>query len=100
MIKFTFIADYKGGTYISQYLAENVIKARDLWAEGLSPKYFKKEERRIILKAVAKYRDDDAYLPILIRGIDSVWHDFILVKEEALALNIVETIEKPHEGEY
>lgn len=100
MRKFTFIADYKGGTYISQYWAEDVIIARDLWAEGLPSKYFKKPERKLILRAIAENRDDDGYLPILINEVDSVWHDLIPVKEEYIDLNIVETVETPHEGKY
>lgn len=35
MKKYTFLADYKGGTYISQYSADNLKEALFLWGSNL-----------------------------------------------------------------
>ena len=40
MGKYTFIAEYKGGTYFSQYCAEDLHSALIDWCGGLPRKYF------------------------------------------------------------
>ena len=43
MKKFTFIAEFKNGTYISQYKADNLMEAVLIWADNLD---VRSEERR------------------------------------------------------
>ena len=54
MKKFTCIAEYKGGTYISQYLAEDVFEAERIWANNLHPRYFKPREKKKIIEQTTR----------------------------------------------
>lgn len=40
MKKFTFIAEFKNGTYISQYKADNLMEAVLIWADNLDVQFF------------------------------------------------------------
>ena len=40
MKKFTFIAEYKKGTYISQYESSNLMEALVIWADNLDIQFF------------------------------------------------------------
>ena len=50
MKKFTVIAEYKGGTYVSQHYADTVDEAVMKWAENLDLQYFSEKEKRKIMK--------------------------------------------------
>ena len=39
MKKFTFIAEFKNGTYISQYKADNLMEAVLIWADNLDVQF-------------------------------------------------------------
>ena len=40
MKKFTFIAEFKNGTYISQYKADKLMEAVLIWADNLDVQFF------------------------------------------------------------
>ena len=40
MKKFTFIAEFNNGTYISQYKADNLMEAVLIWADNLDVQFF------------------------------------------------------------
>lgn len=88
MRKFTFLADYKGGTFISQYIANDVVAAEFLWAVNLDPQYFNEKERKKILAQI----EEGEFKPISITGVDNVWNDIFLIFRKPLFLNIVETV--------
>lgn len=89
MKKFTFIVEYKGGTYINQYTAPNVLVGLRMWAENLSSQYFPKKERRKILDILDEELDD---LPTPIDGVDNVWHHLFIVYRRSYFINIIETV--------
>lgn len=88
MNKFTFLADYKGGTYISQYSADNLKEALFLWGSNLALEYFKEKEKRKVLEQI----EVGEFPPSPIDGIDNVWFDHYSIYGNSLFLNIVETV--------
>ena len=87
MKKYTFIAEYKGGTYITQYVALNLTDALPLWVMGLDKKIFSKSKRDKILLEV---NDSDLY-PTPLRDVENVWCSTYLSGKSFLLLNIIET---------
>lgn len=88
MEKFTFIVEYKGGTYISQYYALNLKDALFSWAEKLDQKIFslkKQEQIRI------EIQNEDNF-PTPIEAVDNVWCCCLLSGKFFILMNIVKTI--------
>lgn len=52
MKKFTFIAEFKNGTYISQYKADNLMEAVLIWADNLDVQFFTNKVRECNLNSV------------------------------------------------
>ena len=77
MKKFTFIAEFKNGTYISQYKADN-----------LDVQFF---TNKVKTKIQEKVRDS-FYSPVLIEEVDNVWCSSYVIFRSLLLLNIVETV--------
>jgi len=88
MKKYTFIAEYKGGTYISQYSAFDIDQAVLLWANGLEKKYFSVHKK---LKIIEETKCEDMR-PVRIKTLENVWCDCFLSGKYFLLLNIVETV--------
>lgn len=93
MNTFTFIANYKGGTYIRQVEAQDLIAAGHSWAEKLT------EEQDIpelnshkFLKALRE--DIEELPPQAIQGIPNVWAFGVSVGRSFMLVNIVKTAEK------
>jgi hypothetical protein len=87
MKKFTFIAEFRGGTYISQYDAENLKVALDIWAENLNTKYFSKSKKE---KIIVEVNNKDLF-PVELDGIKNAWCGVFLRGKFSLLLNIVKT---------
>lgn len=85
--KYTFIANYKGGVYISQYIAFNLMEALSLWALGLDKKIFSESKRDKILLEIT---DPDLW-PTSVKEVENVWCSTFLTGKTFLLLNIVET---------
>jgi len=85
---YTFIAEYKGGTYISQYMAHNLTEALHLWAIGLDKKIFSKINIEKILSEV----NNLDFLPVPLEDVQNVWCGTYLSGKSFILLNIVETI--------
>ena len=75
MKKFTFIAEYKKGTYISQYESSNLMEALVIWADNLDIQF-----------------RDNFYSPVSIEKVDNVWCSSYVIFRSLLLLNIVETV--------
>ena len=65
---FTFIADYKGGTYISQYVAKTLEEALNLWINNVD--FFTDKQLKSFKKNI-KYGDIDP--PTKLNGLSNVW---------------------------
>lgn len=88
MKKYTFITEHKGGTYINQYIANNLTDALSLWGSGLDKKIFSKSKRDRILLEV----NDSNLFPTPLRDMDNIWCSTYLSGKTLLLLHIVETI--------
>ena len=87
MKKYTFIAEYKGGTYISQYTTQTIMDALHLWVDKLDVKIFSKNKRDKILSEI----NDPEQIPVQLKEIEKVWCCCYLSGKSFLLLNIVET---------
>ena len=88
MIKYTFIFEYKGGTYIKQVVATSLNEAIDAWAELVGPeipKFGKKRKKRLF----EQMKHDR---PIPLDGLENIWCMSFLMGKASGLLNIVATI--------
>jgi len=91
MRKFTMIAEYRGGTYVSQHYAETVDEAIMIWAENLNPEYFQENEKRRIIKDLKEWREE--FPAATLDGLTNVWYQHIQsIYNRFVHLNIVETV--------
>jgi len=88
MKKFTFISEYRGGTYISQYIAEDLIIALNLWANNLDKKIYSISHRQRIKIEMSR----TSFSFEAIENIDNVWCTCFLSSQSFLLLNIIETV--------
>ena len=88
MKKFTFIAEYKKGTYISQYDSSNLMDALVIWADNLDIQFFTEKVKAKIQENVR----DNFYSPVSIEKVDNVWCSSYVIFRSLLLLNIVETV--------
>lgn len=88
MKKFTFIAEFRGGTYINQYEALDLKDALFIWADNLDPQIL---TNKIKAKMREKTQNED-FFPVPIRTINNVWCSSSVVFRSLLHLNIVETV--------
>lgn len=86
MKKFTFISEFRNGTYITQYYAINISNALLMWAESLDISVYSK---RIVIKL---QKEIDKEIPIPIDGVDSIWCCSFSPYNSFLLLNIIETV--------
>lgn len=91
MKKFTVIAEYKGGTYVSQHYADTVDEAVMKWAENLDLQYFSEKEKRKIIKELKYWADE--LPPTLLDGLTNVWFKYVGVYRRGVFINIVETVQ-------
>ena len=88
MKKFTFIAEYKKGTYISQYESSNLMEALVIWADNLDIQFFTEKVKAKIQEKVR----DNFYSRVSIEKVDNVWCSSYVIFRSLLLLNIVETV--------
>ncbi len=88
MKKFTFIAEYKKGTYISQYESSNLMEALVIWADNLDIQFFTEKVKAKIQEKVR----DNFYSPVSIEKVDNVWCSSYVIFRSLLLLNIVDTV--------
>ena len=87
MKKYTFIVEYRGGTYISQYVALDLNAALLMWVNNLDKRYFSAHKKQMLLEEIS----DIDFFPVPIEGVDNVWCRSYLSGKYFLLLNIVET---------
>jgi len=87
MKKFTFITEFRDGTYISQYESDHIQNAISQWATMLD--FVKSSKEKEIIKSKM---NDDFYKPVRVETVENVWCVSFTVKRSFLLLNIVETV--------
>lgn len=89
---FTFIADYRGGTYCTQVQAETINKSVRKWTEKLKVEI---EEIQYLgykiieeLEAVSKDKDNQ---PTPLKGLKNVWCANYTTRQGSFSINIIQT---------
>jgi len=88
MKKYTFVIEYKKGTYICQYRASNLLEALNLWRTNLDRNIYTEKDIHQIHKEI----NDNDYFPTPIESVDNIWCCTFLSGRSFLLLNIVETV--------
>ncbi|WP_291594582.1 hypothetical protein [Bacteroides sp.] len=84
---YTFIADYKGGTYISQYMAKTLEEALSLWIINVD--FFNEKQLKSFKKNI-EYGNIE--YPAKLDGLTNAWCTCYVVLGALLLLNIIETV--------
>lgn len=90
MPTYTFIMEFRGGTYISQVSAENIEQGLVNWCNDLKIdeiKFFGKKTKENI-RAVL---EEEYNTPTPLESVANVWHFSIRIKVGFLFINIVKT---------
>lgn len=91
---YTFILYFRGGTYIEQVAASDVIAAAHAWAEKTANNpEVEHLDRAAFLKVF--YYDIPEFPPIPINGRPNVWHLYFLMGQYELDIHIIKTSEYP-----
>ena len=88
MTKYTFIFEYKGGTYIKQLFAPELKDAIIEWGELIGsdiPKFNKKNKTQLL----SEIHMDAA---VLLSGMENVWYLHLALGKNFGHLNIVATL--------
>ena len=89
---FTFIMDYKGGTYISQGKGTSVKDAIDRWAQSyVLPKEMGLKNRKKAQEDLRYIAEKEDLPPTPILGTRNVWCDSVIILDDGAIINIVKT---------
>lgn len=86
MSKYTFVFEFKGGTYLSQVSAKSIGEAIRCWAEEINIdeiKFMGHASKNELINL------SDSLEPILINGMDNVWCVSGLLRSGFFMANIV-----------
>lgn len=89
MALFTFIMDYRGGTYISQVNANSLNKAKEKWVMQIKVTEVKDLGDKTMKQLVEELLEDDS---VLIDGLKNIWHNLYLVKGGYITVHIIKTL--------
>ncbi|WP_331345886.1 hypothetical protein [Cellvibrio sp. UBA7661] len=89
---FTFLVDFDGGTFISQYQEESLQAATLSWAEKLDSQVFPDITEKAWSDLIAQVNEPDNQ-PVAVSGLKNVWCSSYLVGSTVLIVHIVSTIE-------
>jgi hypothetical protein len=90
MALFTFVLDYKGGTYISQVSARTLKQATVKWAEGLEVEEMYGLGAASKIKLIREMKGDEDK-PALLNGLKNVWCQTSLIRGRGALINIIKT---------
>ena len=92
LLNFTFIVEFRGGTYCTQVLAKDVYKSVLEWIKNIkiNQSQIQYLGDKIIeeLKIESKEKDNR---PILLNGLKNTWHTIYSTKKGTFSINIVQT---------
>lgn len=89
---FTFIVDFRGGTYCTQVFAENITESMLAWTEKL--KIEKGEIKYLgdnVIRELQIASKDIDNQPIPLNNLTNVWYNQFTTKQGKFSINIVQT---------
>lgn len=92
MSLYTFIMDYKGGTYLSQVNTENSLKdACFNWANQLKPSEIVGFGEKTKVKLIEQIQDKEI---VPIKNLLNVWCLSFLIRNNLVLITVIQTVEK------
>ena len=92
---FTFIVEFRGGTYCSQIESDSVISALPKWIDKL--KSDKSEIKYLgdkVLDRIENAISEESNRPIKLKGLKNVWFTMLTSNQGTFSINIVQTESK------
>jgi len=87
---FTFVLDWKGGTYLSQVKAPTLKTAKRKWLTLIPLEIFGTHQVLSELATqLATQIDEDE--PVLLEGLESVWRTGFMVEEKLALVHVIAT---------
>lgn len=91
---FTFIADYKGGTYVSQVKANSSEEAVIVWAKELDTAAVAEFKSKFKTKLIKQLQQQiEGIAPVLLDGLKNAWCISVFIKHTSMLINIIQTDE-------
>ena len=91
---YTFILNFRGGTYIEQATASDVMTATHLWAQKVANEpAIEHLDGEAFLKVF--YYKIEVFHPNEIEGCPNVWHLYFLMGRYEVDIHIIKTSEAP-----
>lgn len=90
---YTFIIDYKGGTYISQVNAINVENACEIWLKNLDYSVMAKFGYKSYKKLCWLWENEEDRL-VPLKSAIHVWCFSYSIKKSLFLVNIIQTVQK------
>ena len=87
---YTFITEFRGGTYISQVKEINVNAAMILWSKSLDLSQIKFLGEKGKLELQAELNNES---PTKLEGVENVWFFCLRIKPGLLMVNVIKTSE-------
>lgn len=90
MALFTFVTDYRGGTYIRQVQANNLRKACEIWADAIvqNDNIYGLKLSKFLKAAAAELAE---FSPTPIEGATNVWCFSLAIGKKLMLVNIIKT---------
>lgn len=89
---YTFIVDYKGGTYISQVNAINIESACEIWLKSLDYNGMTKFGHKSYKKLCWLWENDEEKL-VALQSTIHVWCFSYSIKKSLFLVNVIKTVQ-------
>ncbi|MES2543546.1 MAG: hypothetical protein V4548_01580 [Bacteroidota bacterium] len=91
-LTFTYVLEFRGGTYCTQVKSESVNKSVIVWIEKLKEE--KKEIRYLAdktineIELIVSHKD---YIPVPLERLENIWFTHYKTRQGSLLVNIIQT---------
>jgi hypothetical protein len=85
---YTFIMEFRGGTYISQVRAEHLYDSLKLWGKQLKPKDIQHLGEKGKNELLAELNDEEL---TKVSTMKNVWYFGLSIKKGYIAVNVIKT---------
>lgn len=89
MVLYTFIMNFRGGTYISQVAGESVRTAMNAWPHQLPIDQIEHMGPASIAEIADAIKDEE---PVAIKGMKNVWFFLLQIRMGSIHCNVVQTL--------
>lgn len=90
-LTFTFVVNFRGGTYCSQVKAKNVLKSIPEWIKLIEKERGIKFLGDKVIAELKTESDNNDNLPVQLRDLKSIWYTLFQTKQGFFHINIIQT---------